>query len=97
MARKLNNEPPASESPRARAVRLRDSVEFIKHPEWWSYWPKTLPLEKNNGELGFMLHIDGEPQFRVRLGNMFARNFFGAQFKDYDSAEAIVADGWRVD
>jgi hypothetical protein len=74
-----------------------NDVEWIKHPEWWS-WGGICPLKKPGRvfEAGGQGFIEASKPLRVVLGNIFSNNE-NAEVKDYTDAEAIVADGWRVD
>ena len=78
-------------------------LAFMNTPEEWPCWP-VLPLKKTGASwgnpkgLGFMVGGLGATVF---VGFMFiGPDWSPGLHKDkitYDSFEAIIADGWRVD
>lgn len=86
-------------------LTTRDDVEMIKRTHLWPQFPKTLALKHRRlkdgrgiPKLGFLIRMDGEPDFRVRLGTIFDRSYYDLlPYEQHDSAEAIVAAGWMVD
>lgn len=76
-------------------------IAFIKSPESWPNWP-YLPLVRGK-EKGFahweLGVIRADDPTRVYLCNvMEARNItHETPHIQYESAEALVADSWRVD
>lgn len=82
-----------------RIIRERDHVAMMKTPDLWGCWP-FLPLKRRRADhhlpdTAVLAEFSDAPRTRVYLCNMWAFN--PAVFKDYESAEAIVADGWEVD
>lgn len=85
--------------PDAVVLSERDDAEMMKRPNLWPAWP-ILPLKRKKGpgesEEGFI--ADSLQPNRVYLANMFMIGVINPlPFQDYDSPEAIVADGWKVD
>ena len=81
----------------------RNHVEMMKRQWLWSYGGTVLPLQRkreDGDQLGCLFDAPDEPPFRVRLCNMFAiawgQSIADTPFIDYDSAEAVFADGWQV-
>jgi hypothetical protein len=81
-----------------------DDLEMLRRPHLWAY--PVLPLKKpellrrdfdNPGALGVLLPDGGK--FRVLVGNMFfmAGSILPERQIEYDSPEAVLADGWVVD
>jgi hypothetical protein len=74
------------------AKRLTD-LEFMQND---MAWPQLfLPLLRSVGdvrETGYLMN----PVPVVRIGNIFAVKVTD-EVREYDSFEAIIADGWRVD
>lgn len=65
--------------------------EFMDTPKEWPLWPVLPLVQHGTGQAGFL--TEGKP--RVYIGNIFDNRF--DNFKDYESFDAIIADGWRVD
>lgn len=93
----------------AQVLETSNHVEMMKRQHLWGFFGRALPLirvlpefkDGSNTEAGCILALDDEPPFRVRLTNLFALAFGqpvdGVPFIDYDTAEAVAADGWKVD
>lgn len=80
-----------------------DHLKMIKTPDEWPAWP-YLPIKRRDPNGGWpdcrLLWI-GAPN-RVVEANLFAlpktkEEFLALPYTQYDSPEAIVADGWIVD
>lgn len=82
----------------------RDDVSFLNRPEMWPCWP-VAPVKSHNPKHGG----DNAPacglvlagHSRVVMLNMF-QGWTPEQYKEakkweYDTIEALVADGWMVD
>ena len=80
-------------SPEELRPGARD-VAFIKEGGEWPAWP-FLPLKRGE-QLGYILDGPAWPR-PVFAGNIWAASEGDPVIKEYGSAEAIVADGWRVD
>lgn len=84
-----------------QCVRECNSLEMIKHPEWWP--SRFLALKKYNPA------ARGLPYSFARIIPDGAGGYVMGKFKDdnpleledhfpvFESAEAIVAEGWEVD
>jgi hypothetical protein len=72
-------------------------VLLMAKPRDWPRWP-VLPLKRGDAfpyEVGY-LYADGKPA--VYLGNVTDAKHHNQQpTHEYDSFEAVYADGWRVD
>lgn len=79
-----------------RISRERDDVAIMKTPQIWPCWP-FLPVKRvrNGIETAVLGAFSEAPLTRLYLCNMY--DFDHTKFKDYESAEAIAADGWIVD
>jgi len=69
--------------------------EMIASPERWPIWPLLCMVRRDRFQAGALL---ADQDNKVYLWNRFA----GQKLKDtehiqYDSVEAMLADGWRVD
>lgn len=84
-----------------------DDLEMMRSPDRWPCWP-VLPLKRYDGKdrcgfpsTGLIAELDGVPRFTVFDGNLFQRPLCFDDPKtvryDYDSFEAMLADGWVVD
>jgi hypothetical protein len=73
-----------------------EDVAMIKNPDRWPKWP-FLPMTREPNGVG-LLRQEGQG-YVVILANLFTT--LEAKLKansiKYASAEAVVADGWRVD
>ncbi len=77
------------------------SLEFMKTPGKWPAWP-FLPLKRSLDQrpcMGLLIESDGNVLPVVILRNLFDYEtpLSKCQKVEYDSLEALVADGWRVD
>lgn len=85
---------------------MNEDLEFMRKPTKWPRWP-LLPLKRPRGsgqmpECGFMVAEKGilTTVFRGYIWDNESVKLAirsGKDSKTYDSYEAIVADGWRVD
>lgn len=81
---------------------------FIENPDkgsGWPYWP-VLPVKKNpifeDGNCGVLLdtgNIMGKPVVKpvVYLTNLYVLDIKNCPKKEYESIDAMLADGWVVD
>lgn len=86
-----------------QCVRERNSLEYIKRTEWWGSGGRFLCLKKHNPA------ARGLPYSFARIIPDGAGGYVMGKFKDdnpleledhfpvFESAEAIVAEGWEVD
>lgn len=73
-----------------------DHAGFMRSEDDWPVWP-FLPLKKQSGGWPVGLLVAGRG-FTVYLKNMYdPKSLDDCEVMEYDSAEAAVADGWRVD
>jgi len=84
----------------AQVVRERDDAEMLKRSH---LWPQLrLPLTRN-GDAGKETAVLDDPcppaeRWMLREGaNLWDRNPLAGRPVFYDSAEAIIEAGWRVD
>lgn len=73
---------------------VRD-LAMLRNPDDWTFWP-FLPVKRNGGkELGYIL----AGELRVYHTNLFSDKprILEASYTSYESFEALLADGWRVD
>lgn len=76
---------------------MMSEVEFINDEDKWPAWPK-LPVKRGKGNEQLGVLIKGGPErFVVYLTNMFQPITDETQTIEYTSANAVVADKWRVD
>ena len=75
---------------------MNKHLDMMKNPDRWPVWP-LLPLIKGKDEVGVLLQSEGA--YIVVLANLYMmpKSLDLAPQIKYDSAEAIVADGWIVD
>lgn len=94
------------------AVRQDDAVYIRKYADWWR-WPFCPLKRRNNElrekNLGVLLasqeHADavkGKGKFRVYHCYMFdppetKEEWDATPYTEYDTLEALLADGWMVD
>jgi hypothetical protein len=84
-------------------LREQDDLKMMRRPHLWPWWP-VLPIKNYKRakpgclECGILCMDDlsGLPEPVVVLSNMFEIDENKKQIQ-YDSLEAIVADGWVVD
>lgn len=81
------------------------SIKHIKNPKGWFHWPR-LPMKRGyqNQQMGVLVpqtrrdedgnHICG---YKVYLCNLYNKISVKTPYMAYESAEKVVADGWRVD
>ena len=94
--------------PRGRPATDRDRL-FVSAPALWPHWP-FLPVVRpgpGGAECGLMydaLHAAGRAGFSatVFLCNLFelppsAAEFLAMPRRVYDTADELLADGWRID
>jgi hypothetical protein len=84
---------------------MNRDVAFIMNPNKWPRWP-FLPL-KRKGENGLQVgYLYGDPvtsmgrlaaPLKIYGGNIFSPSPDDPVVGEYDSADALVAAGWRVD
>lgn len=84
-----------------RVVESRDDAEMMRRPNLWPRWP-VLPLKRRSAETGFpetgmLVEASDVPLTTVLVGTIFDADVFALPRKEYESADAIVADGWIVD
>jgi len=76
-------------------VERRNDGEMMRRPHLWP-WRSFLPLTRPSGsdkELGLLTREDGTTVF---LTDMVRRDLTAGRI-NYESVEAILADGWKVD
>jgi hypothetical protein len=79
-------------------------LEMIRHPGQWPAWPKlplSHPVQREPscpflGQLGFLLDQSGPP-YIVFLGCMFEVDPATAPTIRFETIEALLEAGWRVD
>lgn len=78
------------------AMKNHDHVAWLSHPEWW-HVPAMCPVKRKKGntfpEIGTVFAEDGPAVYsgiNIFLGGKGER-------KEYESFEAMIADGWEVD
>ena len=77
---------------------IEDDLGIMKSPSLWPQWP-LLPLtNKKTNEDGFIVDTE-KNQYRVYKGNMWDLhgNLYSLPFEDFDSAQSILSNGWKVD
>ena len=83
----------------AKVDRAHDDVVFLGNPDKWPAWPLCPVKGYRNGELVCGAVCEGS--LMVVEGNIFsgwtAETYADAKKWQYDSFEAMVADGWEVD
>ncbi len=91
-------------------VATRDHKAKILDPDSWTRWP-ILPMKRKikGLECGVMFHseaheyaIAGKGKFIVYIANLFmlpkdAEGWAQLVKHEYDTIEALLADGWEVD
>lgn len=83
-----------------QVMRERDDRTMILTPSYWSGY--VLPLKQRQAghqpaRVGYIMEPSfGKPQFRLYHGNIWSVAD-DATFTDYESVEALLADGWVVD
>lgn len=92
-----------SDSERKRILETKDDAMMMRHPILWDMFP-FLCLARGEGhpltrELAVLHEKEG---FTVIIGNLIIMVDDESYFKQcprkpYESPEAIIADGWRVD
>jgi hypothetical protein len=72
-------------------------IEMMKTPDDWPAWP-LLPLKRPNKAYGTSfayMFAEGKP--RIYRGSMWKPDPTKDPCVEFDSFEAIAADGWMVD
>jgi hypothetical protein len=77
-----------------------EDLKMMKNPDTWPLHP-CLPFRNKEGKPGFIMDLDGY-QWRMFQTNLFSfadslKSISEVPFQQYDSPEAIVADGWEID
>jgi len=85
-------------------ISYNNDQDMIKHPDAWPQWP-YLPVKRRKGakatlECGVI--YEGTGIKTVRVANLFAlpteyQDFLTLPKYEYDSVDALLADGWVVD
>lgn len=74
-----------------------DDVRMVQTPADWPMWP-YLPLKRPDHVAGVMF---GDPPaggpYTVYLTNMWRPDLANAETEVYDTPEALVDAGWKVD
>jgi hypothetical protein len=84
----------------AEVVEQRNDAEMMRRPHLWPSHPylplkRRPPLEDDSQNLGLLADNSG-PMLTVLIGNLFASKDTAPRI-EYESADAVVADGWIVD
>ena len=81
----------------------KTDLEFMKSPVEWSLWPmlpvKRCTKERNEPECGFMM-AEGKPKVYLMNQLQFLMEHklrSEVPVQEYESFDALVADGWIVD
>jgi len=81
------------------AKRRVQDLEMMRTPDNWPIWPR-LPLKRpGHGEHGYLVNThlyDNTVEPKVYMGLIF-EDHGSLKFKEYESLQAIVDDGWTVD
>ena len=84
---------------------MNDS-EMIRNPDLWPFWPR-LPVKRPR--LGQLVNecaviLDNTDDFgllkepvRLYHGNLFDENLYRQRYTDFETIDALLADGWIVD
>lgn len=79
-------------------MNARD-LSYVKDPGDWVMWP-FCPLkrwkDRSTQEFGYLVAVEGQLT-TIRKGNMFKASPDDPVGWTYDSAEAMLNAGWRVD
>lgn len=76
-----------------------DDAAFIRDDDSWPNWP-LLPIKRPKKDEGWpetALITAGEKTVVIHAGMFDGQGIHDAKRTSYDSIEALVADGWRVD
>ena len=82
-------------------VEKRNHVEMMKRTQLWPQWP-MLPVKRWTGrdmECAVLLDVAEGKKYTLYFANLYMLpdDLTTCQQREYDSFEAIVADGWEVD
>lgn len=82
---------------RARKAEHERALAFVKRPINWPLWPR-LPMKRGeqNRELA-TLYPTGPNEYTLFLTDAFSPITDKTPKIEYPTAEAVLADGWRVD
>lgn len=81
---------------RHETKRRAKDISMIGRPNDWPRWPR-LPLKRGPQNNELAVCIESGKRFDVYHCDLFTKISGATPFTHYESAEAIVADGWRVD
>lgn len=73
---------------RSRVFDTRDDKGMILNPLFWPNHP-VQTVKRDDGETGYLLDRGGVPSFRV--------HFHESSWTDYETVDAMLGDGWRID
>jgi hypothetical protein len=80
-----------------REMEQARALAFVKRPIDWPLWPR-LPMKRGeqNRELA-TLYPTGPQEYTLFLTDAFSPITNETPKIEYPTAEAVLADGWRVD
>ena len=94
-----------TETPREKAMREQNHLEWLRNPDWWMYWP-IQPVKRRRGGTEFpdcgLVAVDTKGDCAPAVHDVL---LLGAEKAleqphitfQYESIEAMLADGWEVD
>ena len=81
--------------------RQSKSISFLKRPHVWPCWP-VCPVKRHVGQgmlpdIGIVVADGTWIVYRISLFTATAADLESCEKHEYETVEALVADGWEVD